>query len=191
MRRAGRSFARWQKKFPAVWSTLLSHHIQPPPPGLLVQLISASILFSHIQLLINFFSGKRVCSHCSLTCAIYELDAALTQSSWVLVQDDSKSFATHSSPRSASEAYQTLSAFELQEWGSVGTDGSVKHTCVALLFRAEDQKLTRHHSVPSRLLALKYGADLVWGPETVDKAIIGCERAVDSELQIFQSLIPS
>ncbi|KAG8878779.1 hypothetical protein FRB98_005992 [Tulasnella sp. 332] len=39
--------------------------------------------------------------------------------------------------------------------------------------------MVRSSTLPSRLLALKYGADLVWGPETVDKAIIGCERAVD------------
>ena len=35
------------------------------------------------------------------------------------------------------------------------------------------------NTVPSRLLALKYGADLVWGPEIVDRAMIGCERIVD------------
>lgn len=34
--------------------------------------------------------------------------------------------------------------------------------------------------MPSRLLALKYGADLVWGPEIVDRAMIDCERIVDS-----------
>lgn len=33
--------------------------------------------------------------------------------------------------------------------------------------------------VPTRLLSLKYGASLVWSPEIVDKAIIGCERVVD------------
>ena len=33
--------------------------------------------------------------------------------------------------------------------------------------------MVRSGELPSRLLALKYGADLVWGPETVDKAIIG------------------
>jgi tRNA-dihydrouridine synthase 2 len=33
--------------------------------------------------------------------------------------------------------------------------------------------------VPTRLLALEYGADLVWGPEIVDKAIIGSTRVVD------------
>lgn len=33
--------------------------------------------------------------------------------------------------------------------------------------------------VPTRLLSLKYGASLVWSPEIVDKAIIGCQRIVD------------
>lgn len=33
--------------------------------------------------------------------------------------------------------------------------------------------------VPTRLLSLKYGASLVWSPEIVDKAIIGCERIVN------------
>ncbi len=35
--------------------------------------------------------------------------------------------------------------------------------------------------VPSRLLVLKYGADLVWSPETVDQAIIGCEHVIDGK----------
>jgi tRNA-dihydrouridine synthase 2 len=41
--------------------------------------------------------------------------------------------------------------------------------------------LTRFYllSVPTRLLSLRYGASLVWSPETVDRAIIGCERVVD------------
>lgn len=34
-------------------------------------------------------------------------------------------------------------------------------------------------SVPTRLFALKHGAQLVWGPETVDKAILHAERKVD------------
>ncbi|KAF2436536.1 FMN-linked oxidoreductase [Tothia fuscella] len=38
--------------------------------------------------------------------------------------------------------------------------------------------MVRSGELPSRLLALKYGADLVWGPETVDKAIIGTTRKV-------------
>jgi hypothetical protein len=33
--------------------------------------------------------------------------------------------------------------------------------------------------LPQRLLSLHYGAGLVWGPEIVDKAIIGAERIVD------------
>ncbi|KAL9093767.1 MAG: hypothetical protein Q9159_000069 [Coniocarpon cinnabarinum] len=35
--------------------------------------------------------------------------------------------------------------------------------------------MVRSGELPSRLLALKYGADLVWGPETVDRALIGSE----------------
>lgn len=36
--------------------------------------------------------------------------------------------------------------------------------------------MVRSGECPSRLAALKYGADLVWGPETVDKAMIGTTR---------------
>ena len=39
--------------------------------------------------------------------------------------------------------------------------------------------MVRSGELPSRLLALKYGADLVWGPETVDKALIGCTRRIN------------
>ncbi|KAJ5651977.1 hypothetical protein N7507_009403 [Penicillium longicatenatum] len=39
--------------------------------------------------------------------------------------------------------------------------------------------MVRSGELPSRLLALKYGADLVWGPETIDKALIGCVRRVN------------
>ncbi|KAM0276689.1 hypothetical protein ACHAQH_006506 [Verticillium albo-atrum] len=39
--------------------------------------------------------------------------------------------------------------------------------------------MVRSGELPSRLLALHYGADLVWGPETVDKAIIGTTRKVN------------
>lgn len=37
----------------------------------------------------------------------------------------------------------------------------------------------RSGECPSRLLALHYGADLVWGPETVDKSLIGTTRRVN------------
>ena len=40
--------------------------------------------------------------------------------------------------------------------------------------------MVRSGECPSRLLALKYGADLVWGPETIDKALIGTTRHVNT-----------
>ncbi|KAK3709263.1 tRNA-dihydrouridine synthase 2 [Vermiconidia calcicola] len=40
--------------------------------------------------------------------------------------------------------------------------------------------MVRSGECPSRLLALKYGADLVWGPETIDKAVIGTTRHENS-----------
>ena len=40
-------------------------------------------------------------------------------------------------------------------------------------------------SVPTRLFALKHGASLVWGPETVDKAILHAVRVVDRESSSF------
>lgn len=39
--------------------------------------------------------------------------------------------------------------------------------------------MVRSGELPSRLLALKYGADLVWGPETIDRALIGASRRVN------------
>lgn len=39
--------------------------------------------------------------------------------------------------------------------------------------------MVRSGELPSRLLALHYGADLVWGPETVDKSMIGTTRRVN------------
>ncbi|KAI7962113.1 hypothetical protein MJO28_000207 [Puccinia striiformis f. sp. tritici] len=39
--------------------------------------------------------------------------------------------------------------------------------------------MVRIGTLPTRLLALEYGANLVWGPEIVDKAIIGSTRIVD------------
>ncbi|BGP14284.1 hypothetical protein JCM10213_004248 [Rhodosporidiobolus nylandii] len=41
--------------------------------------------------------------------------------------------------------------------------------------------MVRIGTLPVRLLALEYGAELVWGPEIVDKAIIGTERVVDEK----------
>jgi len=36
--------------------------------------------------------------------------------------------------------------------------------------------MVRSGELPSRLLALQYGADLVWGPETVDRSMIGTNK---------------
>lgn len=40
--------------------------------------------------------------------------------------------------------------------------------------------MVRIGSLPTRLLALEYGADLVWGPEVVDRAMMGAERRVNA-----------
>ncbi|GAA6059729.1 hypothetical protein JCM10212_000257 [Sporobolomyces blumeae] len=39
--------------------------------------------------------------------------------------------------------------------------------------------MVRIGTLPVRLLALEYGAEIVWGPEIVDKALIGATRSVD------------
>ncbi|KAF7307534.1 tRNA-dihydrouridine synthase 2 [Mycena indigotica] len=39
--------------------------------------------------------------------------------------------------------------------------------------------MVRSGALPTRLFALKHGANLVWGPEIVDKAILHAERVVD------------
>ncbi|GAA5831507.1 hypothetical protein JCM3766R1_001780 [Sporobolomyces carnicolor] len=39
--------------------------------------------------------------------------------------------------------------------------------------------MVRIGTLPTRLVSLEYGASLVWGPEIVDKAIIGATREVD------------
>ncbi|KAM0722323.1 hypothetical protein Q7P37_001764 [Cladosporium fusiforme] len=41
--------------------------------------------------------------------------------------------------------------------------------------------MVRSGECPSRIIALKYGADLVWGPETIDKAMIGTTRQFNEQ----------
>jgi tRNA-dihydrouridine synthase 2 len=41
--------------------------------------------------------------------------------------------------------------------------------------------MVRAGELPNRLLALQHGADLVWGPETVDRAILGTQRVVNDK----------
>ena len=40
--------------------------------------------------------------------------------------------------------------------------------------------MVRSGELPMRLLSLKYGADLVWGPETIDKSMIGTTKHFNS-----------
>ncbi|KAL7628209.1 tRNA-dihydrouridine synthase 2 [Parahypoxylon ruwenzoriense] len=46
--------------------------------------------------------------------------------------------------------------------------------------------MVRSGELPSRLTALHYGADLVWGPETVDKSMIGTTRRFDPETKLIE-----
>ncbi|KAG5976222.1 hypothetical protein E4U55_007420 [Claviceps digitariae] len=46
--------------------------------------------------------------------------------------------------------------------------------------------MVRSGELPSRLLALHYGADLVWGPETIDRAIIGTTRRFNKETRVIE-----
>jgi len=46
--------------------------------------------------------------------------------------------------------------------------------------------MVRVGELPNRLLALKYGADLVWGPETVDRAILSTERTVNDKTSCIE-----
>ncbi|KFA73569.1 hypothetical protein S40288_09458 [Stachybotrys chartarum IBT 40288] len=50
--------------------------------------------------------------------------------------------------------------------------------------------MVRAGELPSRLLALRYGADLVWGPETVDRALIGTERRHNSATKTVEWVKP-
>lgn len=45
--------------------------------------------------------------------------------------------------------------------------------------------MVRSGELPTRLLSLKYGADLVWGPEVVDKKIITCSRRINNHMVEF------
>ena len=52
--------------------------------------------------------------------------------------------------------------------------------------------MVRSGELPSRLLALKYGADLVWGPETVDKSMIGTSKSFNPITSTFDFIrLPS
>lgn len=46
--------------------------------------------------------------------------------------------------------------------------------------------MVRSGELPSRLTALHYGADLVWGPETVDRSLIGTTRRFNPETKTIE-----
>lgn len=39
--------------------------------------------------------------------------------------------------------------------------------------------MVRQNSLPMRLLALRYGADLIYGPELIDVTVLMCKRKVN------------
>jgi len=51
--------------------------------------------------------------------------------------------------------------------------------------------MVRSGELPSRLMALKYGADLVWGPETIDRAMIGTRQRVNPRTGCIEWSRPS
>lgn len=51
--------------------------------------------------------------------------------------------------------------------------------------------MVRAGELPTRLLALKYGADLVWSPEIVDKKLIQCQRQVNDALKTIDFVAPA
>lgn len=52
--------------------------------------------------------------------------------------------------------------------------------------------MVRSGELPSRLVALKYGADLVWGPETIDRALIGSKRRINPRNSVVEyTRVPS
>ncbi|KAK4105878.1 FMN-linked oxidoreductase [Parathielavia hyrcaniae] len=46
--------------------------------------------------------------------------------------------------------------------------------------------MVRSGELPSRLLALHYGADLVWGPETIDHSLIGATRRINPRTHMIE-----
>jgi tRNA-dihydrouridine synthase 2 len=50
--------------------------------------------------------------------------------------------------------------------------------------------MVRAGELPNRLLALHHGADLVWGPETVDRAILGTQRVLNDKTGCIEFVKP-
>lgn len=50
--------------------------------------------------------------------------------------------------------------------------------------------MVRAGSLPTRLLALSHGADLVWSPEIIDKKIVQCTRVINTKTNTIDYLAP-
>ena len=50
--------------------------------------------------------------------------------------------------------------------------------------------MVRAGELPTRLLALNHGADLVWSPEIIDKKLIQCRRVENDQLQTVDFVSP-
>lgn len=51
--------------------------------------------------------------------------------------------------------------------------------------------MVRAGELPTRLLALRHGADLVWSPEIVDKKLLQTERVVNAQLNTIDHMLPN
>ncbi|KAJ1546123.1 Smm1p [Saccharomyces cerevisiae] len=51
--------------------------------------------------------------------------------------------------------------------------------------------MVRAGELPTRLMALAHGADLVWSPEIIDKKLIQCVRKENTALQTVDYVVPS
>lgn len=58
----------------------------------------------------------------------------------------------------------------------------LKHNMVTYAGKLCLAPMVRSGELPTRLMALKYGADVVWSPEVIDKKIRQCERRANVEL---------
>lgn len=50
--------------------------------------------------------------------------------------------------------------------------------------------MVRAGELPTRLLALRHGADLVWSPEIIDKKLVQCQRQVNEKLKTIDFVVP-
>lgn len=67
----------------------------------------------------------------------------------------------------------------------------LKRTMVEYSGKLALAPMVRSGEIPTRLMALRYGADLVWTPEIVDKKLIKCERVINDYLGTVDFLDPN